>query len=510
MAFPTTGLLEAFAGTGTLDADWTTYPGANAPRRTSGQAGNNGASGAYVGAYWDVSTFGPDCEVYETVPVVADYIGLYARVGNLGGNPTGYQASWAGTSLTLQRNDSGGGQVELDSVTLSQTNGMQWGLECIGDQIKVYTNTGGGWVERLSATDATYGSAGYIAFDLYDVSAVTRLDDFSGGTVVGGAPEHERSAAISASTAVTVASREFFSVFERAAAIAATTAVTVANREFFSIFSRSAVLAATTGVAVADFERDLLRSASLSATGAITAQGEFWTIFERTVALVAASAVTVSGEFETPGSTVERSASLSAASAVTVASHQRDLLRQTSISATSAVEASGEHFTVHERSAAISATSGVAVADFEREHVRQVALGATSAIEVSGGVDGVAQRSASFDATSSVSATGQTVHIRSASFASTSQVAATGQRVGVHQRAAVLAAISAIQAQGIVNTTLERSVSIAATALITVGGAVNEPDLYPLDLTFREASSMAFAESGPVSFRERASITHRS
>jgi hypothetical protein len=187
MAFPTTSLLTAFTqANGALDSNWTTYPGANAPRVTSNQAGNSGASGAYVGAYWDTATFGADCEVYETVPVVADYIGLYARLGNLGGNPTSYQASWAGTNLTLQRNNSDGSQVELDSATLSQANGMLWGLECIGSTIKVYTNTAGSWVERLSASDSTHSAAGYIGFDIYDVSALTRIDDFSGGTVVGG------------------------------------------------------------------------------------------------------------------------------------------------------------------------------------------------------------------------------------------------------------------------------------------------------------------------------------
>jgi hypothetical protein len=297
--------------------------------------------------------------------------------------------------------------------------------------------------------------------------------------------------------------------FERSAAISASTAVTVAAREFFSIFSRSAAVAATSDVSVADYVREHLRATSIAAASAIEASGEFFTTFERSAAISAASAVTVSGEFETPAAAIERSASLSAATAVTV-SHRRDLLRQAAISATSAVQASGESFTVHERSAAISATSGVAVADFEREHVRQASLSAATSIEVSGGVDGVAQRSASFEAASSVSVSGIRVHIRQASLSATTSLATQGTFWSTHERAAILSALTAIQATGIVNTTLERSVSIAATTLISVGGALNEPDLYPLDLTFQEAASMAFAESGPVSYRERASITHRS
>jgi hypothetical protein len=185
VAFPTTTLKDDFnRANGLLGASWTTMSGANPPRITSNQGGNNGASGAYVGAVYNVATYGADCECYVTVPVVADYIGVYARMTSTG-STDGYQASWAGSALTLQRN-SGGGQLEIGSATVSQVNGQKLGIECIGSTIKVYTDTGGGWVERISASNGTYSAAGYIAFDLYDVSAVTRIDDFSGGTIVGG------------------------------------------------------------------------------------------------------------------------------------------------------------------------------------------------------------------------------------------------------------------------------------------------------------------------------------
>lgn len=189
MAFPTTAVLEDFTGTNgsLLDADWTTLSGANPPRISSNQAGNNGASGAYVGAYWDPVTFGPDCEAFMTIPVKNDYIGIYARL-----NPAtddSYQASWSGSNLTLQLN-SGGGQSELDSATVAQVNGQKLGIECIGTAIKVYTDTGGGWVERLSAVNGTISGAGNIGWDLFDGASLTRVDDFGGGTVVsaGAAP----------------------------------------------------------------------------------------------------------------------------------------------------------------------------------------------------------------------------------------------------------------------------------------------------------------------------------
>jgi hypothetical protein len=183
VAFPTTTLKDDFnRANGLLGANWTTMSGANPPRITSNQGGNNGASGAYVGAVYNVATYGPDCEAYITVPVVSDYVGVYARMTSTG-STDGYQASWAVSALTLQRN-SGGGQVQIGSATVAQSNGEKLGIECIGSTIKVYTDTGGGWVERISAVNTDYTLAGYIGFDLYDVAALTRVDDFSGGTYV--------------------------------------------------------------------------------------------------------------------------------------------------------------------------------------------------------------------------------------------------------------------------------------------------------------------------------------
>lgn len=201
MAFPTTSVIETFTGTNgsLLDSDWTTLSGANPPRITNNQAGNNGASGAYVGAYWDVETFGADCEAFVTIAVARDYVGVYARLNPV--NDDSYQASWSGSNLTLQLN-SGGGQSQLDSATVSQVDGQKLGIECVGSTIKVYTDTGGGWVERLSAVDTTLSGAGNIGWDLFDGSSQTRVDDFGGGTVVGGGGEAQQvDPAVVASTA---------------------------------------------------------------------------------------------------------------------------------------------------------------------------------------------------------------------------------------------------------------------------------------------------------------------
>ena len=70
------------------------------------------------------------------------------------------------------------------SVAFTWADGDKIGLEAIGSTIKGYIDDGGaGWVEMLSRSDATYGSAGYLGL-LTIASANTRYDDFGGGTVV--------------------------------------------------------------------------------------------------------------------------------------------------------------------------------------------------------------------------------------------------------------------------------------------------------------------------------------
>jgi hypothetical protein len=187
VAFPTTAVLENFTGSdgANLDSDWTALSGATLPKIQSNQCANQGAA-TYIGAWYDLSTFGADSEAYLTVPVFSDYVGVFCRLSSPSGSYNGYQASWAGSSLTIQRLDAGV-QTQLGAaVTLAKANGYKLGIEAIGSTIKVYADTGGGWVERASRTDSTHSAAGYIGFDAFDGSSLTRIDDFGGGTVVGG------------------------------------------------------------------------------------------------------------------------------------------------------------------------------------------------------------------------------------------------------------------------------------------------------------------------------------
>lgn len=94
-------------------------------------------------------------------------------------------ASGVGSGLRAYRVDNGvltqlGAQ--FDKVL---ANGDDLGGEIIGSTLKVYYNTGAGWIEGLSRTDSTYTAAGFVGLRVF--SDVNPMDDFGGGTVVAGA-----------------------------------------------------------------------------------------------------------------------------------------------------------------------------------------------------------------------------------------------------------------------------------------------------------------------------------
>lgn len=184
MAFPITGILDQFNRANqvlTTSADWSVLGGAAVPTVNSNQIDNGTES--YVGAWWDTSTFGPDCECRMLINVDGNYFGIFARLTTPAGSYDAYQASWSTSNLTLQRNDNAV-QTQLGStVTLAKAAGMELGLECIGSAIKVYTESGGTWTERISQTDSTYTTAGNVGFDYFDGASTLKLDDFGGGTL---------------------------------------------------------------------------------------------------------------------------------------------------------------------------------------------------------------------------------------------------------------------------------------------------------------------------------------
>lgn len=189
MAFPTTSVIETFTGT-----NGTSPPNSNWTNLVGGiQIQSNAAAGTtveYNVAAWDTSTFGADCEAFVTVTAfdATTGVGLGLRVTTLSFSTLDgylfYVDCSAVPDVWVIFEVLDGGVTELTSTTTNIANGEKIGAEAIGSALKMYHYTGGAWSQKLSTTDATYGSAGYILLDIYHT--VGRCDDFGGGTVVTG------------------------------------------------------------------------------------------------------------------------------------------------------------------------------------------------------------------------------------------------------------------------------------------------------------------------------------
>lgn len=199
--FPTTQLLDDFnrANESPLAGNWSTPItavgfGAQA-RLTSNAIITHNTPPANVGAYWDIATFGPDCEAW--MRCAADLNSgeswyVYARIKDEATtNYDAYQVSlnFAGT-LAITRRDNGAGTL-LSSSTVTATVGDYIGIRCIGSLIEAWHKpvSTGEWVRVTTAEDNTYPAAGYIGFGMLTNDTTTILDDFGGGTYVP-ATEH--------------------------------------------------------------------------------------------------------------------------------------------------------------------------------------------------------------------------------------------------------------------------------------------------------------------------------
>lgn len=148
--------------------------------------------------YWTAASFGADCEAFLTMTTVTTEVGdwgaVFARCQGETSAATldGYLAQWTATAgtdeLILSRMDNGSTTQLGSTHSEEMTNGDKLGVECIGSTIKMFRDVGAGWVETVSATDSTYGSAGRIIAGARDVETV--LDDVGGGTLAAGTTPH--------------------------------------------------------------------------------------------------------------------------------------------------------------------------------------------------------------------------------------------------------------------------------------------------------------------------------
>jgi len=198
MAFPVTSVLDTFTGTNGADlpvysANWSAQTGA-VNLEIQGNAATS--SSAALGAnYWNVSNFGPNCEVYATISTKqadGDGLDLVARaqqessLSTLDGYGLELQVVAGTDTVAIIRIDNGTGTVLGSAVGQEIGAGDALGLEIIGNTLMLYRKpSGGSWATLGSLqTDSTYPNAGKL--ELLLVNTVVRVDDFGGGTIPAG------------------------------------------------------------------------------------------------------------------------------------------------------------------------------------------------------------------------------------------------------------------------------------------------------------------------------------
>lgn len=197
MAFDTP-ILDSFTGSDEdpIATNWSgpIATGIDQLRRVSNQLAPDSTN--YCGSWYDVSTFGPDCEAYLTIAAkygVNNALYLYARATSVGtAGIDGYVLQLnevaAGTdTLALYRVDNWGLTQITTLVNQEVSVGDKIGIRCMGSRIEAwYWSPGGGWVLQSLAIDSNHATAGYIGLEANPGAA--RWDDFGGGVVVPTGP----------------------------------------------------------------------------------------------------------------------------------------------------------------------------------------------------------------------------------------------------------------------------------------------------------------------------------
>jgi hypothetical protein len=186
MPFPLTSILDNFnrADSNPLNGSWTNswYGDGNWKLASNSIVG---AVGNFVGARYNAATYGPDCEVYVSIPTAdpSDFR-MFLRVTGPDATPTGYCFETSSNVGSISEVNAGS-RTQL-GVTFGCTlsNGDKLGFRAIGSSLTAWQYTSGSWSLLATRTDSTHTGAGYLAFeDAYNLQV---LDDFGGGTVVNG------------------------------------------------------------------------------------------------------------------------------------------------------------------------------------------------------------------------------------------------------------------------------------------------------------------------------------
>jgi hypothetical protein len=155
VAFPTTGLLDAFnRANGALGANWTKGIYATTDSGltiTTNVVLSDGAGGrANAHGFWNPGTFGPDSEAtLDVVSASGTVVGLWVRLSGTTGSMNGY--AWkrdiGGATNEMSRYDAGAQTVLGVSTNGSGfAAGDSWGLEIVGNALKAYRKpSAGSW-----------------------------------------------------------------------------------------------------------------------------------------------------------------------------------------------------------------------------------------------------------------------------------------------------------------------------------------------------------------------------
>lgn len=204
MAFPVTSVIDDFtrADAATLGANYTRWVMRDVTddmRLVSNAAKAPATINVEGAAAYNVSTYGPDCEVWAEIGFINDvafsnYMWLGLRLQDPGGASTndGYVAeieSQSGTDvLYVERFDNDVATQLGSTVSQEFANGESLGMEMIGDTLKVYRKASGTWSEVASRTDSTYTGAGNIGLGgvgyTADDGQKPVWNDLGGGSIV--------------------------------------------------------------------------------------------------------------------------------------------------------------------------------------------------------------------------------------------------------------------------------------------------------------------------------------
>ena len=180
-----TAVLDNFdrADSATLGSSWTADPAGFG--LASFDIVSNRASGVGFESNWWNTQYASDQEAYYTIGTAPDNEGrILARIvapGTTAGCD-GYMLAIGGGTMSLNTFTNGVGAGVLNSQAYTATAGHKIALACVGSQIEAWKDTGSGWALAFSATNATYGAAGYIGIYSQNNTAFT-LDDFGGGAI---------------------------------------------------------------------------------------------------------------------------------------------------------------------------------------------------------------------------------------------------------------------------------------------------------------------------------------